>query len=223
MVRQIATDPAQFMERKVGQARIRLEIVVVLLVGLLSVPGILYVTLQILDVESSAEMRIAVASRVIRPLFVVLVLWVFYTVVLHFLASHYGGRSPPSQVLKGTAWALIPMGIGNLVQSGALFLAVRGTDISAEMTEIDPAENIQTVFDSSMTDPVMIAGTVLFMLTIVLSGYLMTFAIQHAKGIERPEAVRTVAVPVTLHTLVVAWGLVGGVTNFGMIFVISPY
>jgi hypothetical protein len=221
MALQLATDPDGFMERKVGQANIRVEILIVLLVGAMASLGALYVVLQVLEVENAAEMRIASAGQVIRPLLVMLVLWGVYTVLLHFLSAHYGGRNPPSQVLKGLAWALVPVGIGNLVQAGALYYVFRDADVEARIDGVDPAERLQAVFDSSMTEPVMIGATVVFMGMLLLSGYLMTFVIQHAKGLDRDEALRVVAVPVVLHLLVVIWALVQGTTNFGLVLVVG--
>lgn len=221
MAIQLATDPDGFMERKVGQAHIRFEVLIVLLVGAMSVPGVLFVVLEILEVQGSAEMRIAAAGRVLRPLVIMLILWVAYTVILHFLSAHYGGRNPPSQVLKGAAWALIPVGIGNLVKSGALFLVFRDADVEQRMDGVDPAERMAAVFESSMNEPVMIAATVVFAATILLTGYLLMLVVRHAKGLDRDQAIRIAAVPVVLHLLVVVLALVQSTINFGLILAIN--
>lgn len=219
MVLQFVTDPDGFIERKVGQAHIRLELLIVLLVGAMSIPGILYVSLEVLETTNAAEMRIAAAGRVIRPLIVMLVLWAAYAILMHFLSAHYGGRNPPSQVLKGAAWALIPVGIGNLAQSAALFLVFRNADVESRMDGIDPSEQLSSVIDSSMSEPIMLGATVVFAATLLVSGYLLISVVEHAKGLQRDDARKVVAVPVALHLLVVVWAVIQEGVNFGLVLV----
>lgn len=217
MAIQLITNPDGFLERKVGQAHMRLEIVLVLLVGAMSVPGLLYVVLQVLEEEGGAEMRIIAASRVIRPLLIMLVLWVVYSYLMHFISSYYGGRNPPSQVFKGAAWAFIPIGLGNLVKSGAMYLVFRGADIEAEMSGISPTEKMQSVLDSSMSEPLMLVAILVFAATILWSGHLLSLVVMHSKNLSRDEARRVAAVPVGLHLLVVLWAVVQQGINFGVL------
>ena len=217
MVQQLVTDPDEFFNREVGKAHLRLEIVVVILVGALSVPGIIYLGLEILEASTTAEMRFTVTGRVIRPVLIMLILWVVYTLLFHFLSSLYRGRGAPSRVLKGLAWAFIPIGIGNLVKSAGLFLALRDENFDDLLDGFTTAEQTQAVFDAAMTEPVMIGAMVVMAATVLWSGYLMVYVVEHAKGVSHEEAQRVVAVPVLLHLLLIGWAIVQSSTNFATI------
>jgi len=217
MVRQLITAPNRFFDRKVGQAHLRFELVVVILVGALSLPGIIYLGLEILEASRTAEMRFTVTGRVVRPVFIMLVLWVVYTLFFHFFSLLYRGRGSPSRVLKGVAWAFLPIGLGNLVKSVGLFLALRDENFDDLLDGLSTAEQAQSVFDAAMTDPLMIGAMVIMAATILWSGYLMVFVVEHAKGVSHEEARRVVAVPVVLHVLAIVWAIVRSSTNFATV------
>lgn len=221
MVRELVTDPDGFMRRKVGQANIRVEILLVMLVGILSVPGVLYISLQVLDVREAAEMRFVVVGRLLRPILIIFILWIVYSLAFHLISAHYRGRGAPSRVLKGVAWAFLPIGLGNLVQSLALFLMYRNANVPDLLEGYDSAAQMQSLFDTGMSDPVLILATLIFAGTLLWSGYLMTFAVQHAKNISHEQAIRVVAVPLGVHLLVIIWALIQGTTNFGLVLFVN--
>jgi len=217
MLRGLLTDPDSFFEQKVSQAGIRLEVGVVVLVGAASVPGVAFVLLEILAVEDTSQMEIAAYGQALRPLLVAIVFWVGYTVALHFLSSVYRGRGPPGPVLKGTAWALIPVGLGNALQSAALYVAFADADIESRLTGIEASGRLQAVFDSGMPDPVVIVSTVVFAGTLVWSAHLMSYVVAHAKDIDVAEGRKVVAVPLCLHLITVAVAIVEETANFGLV------
>lgn len=217
MIRDLVTNPDEFMRKKVGQANIRVEILLVLFIGLLKIPGLLYISLEVLEVREAAEMRFVVAGRLLRPILILAILWIAYSVAFHFLSAHYRGRGAPSRVLKGVAWAFVPVSLGNLVQSGAFFLVYRDADVPGLLEGYDSSAQMQSLLDSAMSDPIMVVATLIFAGTVLWSGYLMTFAVQHAKSVSHEEATRVVAVPLGLHLLVILWALVQGTTNFGVL------
>jgi hypothetical protein len=217
MVRRLLTDPESFLERKVNEAGIRFEILLVLLVGGLSAPGVWYVTRGVTAVEESDQMQIVATGAVLRPFVVVVVLWFAYALFVHFAASRYRGRGPPGPVLKATAWAMVPLGLGNAVQSVAFLLAFRSADVASRIEGYDEAEKMQAVFDSSMSDPIVLAGVAVFAATVVWTGYLLTFVVRFAKTVDVTHARRIAAVPAACHLVVVAVAVAQGTTNFGLV------
>lgn len=220
MALDLVTDPRGFFERKVGEPHIRTEIVLVLLIGALQLPGTLYVISQVLDEEASAEMRIAAAGWVIRPLLIMLLLWVGYSVIIHLISGHFGGRNPPGQIFKGAAWAFLPIGLGNLAQAAALFLIFRNADVGERLDGLTPAHRLEAVFESSMNEPLMMVAVLVFGLSILVSAYLLIWVVISAKELTREDALKVVAVPTIVHLAFVVWALVQGSINYGLVFTV---
>lgn len=217
MVRELVTNPDAFFSRKVTQASLRVEILLVMLVGALNAVGLLYVALEVLDVRDGADMQFVVIGRLLRPIILILLAWIGYTLVFHFAASHYRGRGPPSQVLKGVAWAILPLGIGNLAQSAAFVLVLRDESVSDLLEGFDSSAEMQALLESVMSDPIMLVATLLFAGTLLWSGYLMVYVVQHAKSISHEDATRVVGVLVAIHLLAVLWAIVQGAPNAGLL------
>lgn len=214
MVRQLITDPNVFMERQVAKTKIRVEIIIVLLAGGLGIPGMYYVGQLILDASSSEAMQFAVAGRIIRPVMIVFLLWIGYAVALHFIAGHFRGRGAPRRLFKGIAWALIPLGIANIVQSIALYFVFRDVTVADELVGYTQAEQIQALLDSGFYEPIFVVSTVVVLAAILWSAYLMTFVVQHAKNIPREDAIKAVAIPVGIQVLFILWAFIQGSHNF---------
>ena len=214
MVRQLITNPDVFIERQVTKTKIRVELLVVLLAGALGMPGMYYVGQLILDVSSSEAMQFAVAGRIIRPLLIVFLLWIVYAVVLHFIARHFRGRGAPRRLFKGVAWAMIPLGIANVIQSIALFYVFRDVPVADELVGYTQGEQIQSLLDSGMYEPIFLFSMLVVVVSVLWSGYLMSFVVEHAKNISREKARKAVAIPIALHVLLVIWALVQGTHNF---------
>jgi len=213
----LVTDPEPFLDRKVNSANIRWEVVLILLVGTMSAVGVYYVSLLVGDIIQADDMRFAIAGKMMRPFLIIFLLWFGYSLVFHFVANRVRGRGPPGPVFKGIAWALLPIGVGNLVQSVAMVFVYSGMDINAAMSGTGPRENLTVVLDAGLREPVMIVAMVVFLLTLVWSGYLMTFVVQHAKDLEHSTAVKVVAVPVAIQILFLVLGLIQGTVNFAMV------
>lgn len=217
MVRELVTNPDAFFSRKVAQASLRLEILLVVLIGALNAVGLLYVVVKVLDVRDGADMRFVVIGRLLRPIILILLVWVGYTLVFHFAASHYRGRGPPSELLKGIAWALLPLGIGNLAQSAAFVLVLRDQNVSDLLVGFDSTAEIQALLESVMSDPIMLVATLFFAGTLLWSGYLMIYVVKHAKSITHENATRLVGGFVGIHLLAVLWAIVQGSPNVGLL------
>lgn len=210
MVVQLVRNPARFMDRKVGQPTIHWEVVTVLLVGAIGSVGLAYVGQQTLSSYDASELlRFPVMGLVVRPIAGMVVLWVGYSIGIHLLANRvYNARGPVARVLKPTAWALVPMGLANLVRTAVMYLIVQDVDIRAVLEQgdlfglLDP---ITLVMDAIMDRPLYLLAPLATVVAIIASGYLLVYATQSAKDLPREEAIRTVAVLVGIHLAYVVW------------------
>jgi len=207
---QIVRSPERFMERKIGQPNLRWELLVLLAVGAIGALGSAYVGLEVVGATNDDAVNLPVAGKVIEPVVGVFVLWVAYAVSLHFIGNALGGRGPARQLLKTVPWALIPVGIGNLLRTGATYLVYQGIDVAAAMSESRLAP-VEGAYGAGTGESLYVLATVLLILTALWSGYLMLLAVQQAKDLTREQAVRAVAVPVAVHVLVLVRELLAGV------------
>lgn len=210
MVVELVRNPAAFMDRKVGEPTLRREILTLLVVGAVGSVGLAYVGRQMLSAYEAAEIiRFPLIGLVLRPLAGVFLLWLGYSLGIHLLANRvYNARGPISRVLKPTAWALLPMGFANLVRSAVLYLVVQDVDIATVIEEgelfglFDP---ITLVMDAITTQPLYLLAPLASILSILVSGYLLVYAVQSAKDLSRPEGPRLVAALVGIHLAYVLW------------------
>jgi len=198
------------MEQKIGQPNIRRELVTLLAVGVLGALGSWYVGTQVLEAIEGDTADLPVAGAVIEPVVGIFVLWAAYSVALHVLGNVFGGRGPVRRLLKTVPWALIPIGIGNLVRTAATYLVYQGIDVPTVISEarLSPVE---AVYAAGTGEPLFVAATVLLILTVLWSGYLMVVAVEQAKEIPRQQAIKAAAIPVGVHVLYLVWELLGGV------------
>lgn len=212
MALQLLTNPAVFMDRKVGQPTLRWEILTVLLIGALGSVGFLYVGQLLLSTyEASETLRFPVIGVVLTPIVGSLVLWIGYAVGIHVLANRvYGSRNPLRRIVKATPWAMLPIGLANFVRSAVLYVVIQDVDIEAVIEEgntfglLDP---ITLVMQAAMTDPLYLLAPLTMLLAILMTGYLLVYAVESAKDLPREEAMRVVAVLVGIHVVYVLWSV----------------
>jgi hypothetical protein len=202
------------MKQKAGQPNIRREIMTVLIVGVLGSLSAVYIGQRALAVAEDESAQLTAIGMAIEPIVGALLLWVGYTLGLHVVASRYDGHGVIRRLFKTTAWALIPVGVGNLLRSGALFTIYRGIDPRTVSIERPDSDTVQAFTDAGADDPLYLVGQVLLVAGILCSGYLMTYAVQWSKDLDREDAFRTAAVPVAIHVLYVLWVTV---ESFGLL------
>lgn len=218
MFRQFITDPDAFMTERVSTRSAKIEILVVLLVGGMGMIGSLYLGLEVLDISDSDEMPLAVTAYIIRPLLFTLGLWIAYTVLLHFASRFFNARGRLRRLFTGFAWSFVPMGIGNLVQSIAMYLIMQDLAIEDHLEGASPTAQIDSVITVLMDDPIMIAASVVFLGTIAWSAYLMTYVLASAKtNLSHDEAVKLVAPITAIQIVLGAWAIVSGSPNFALL------
>lgn len=212
MVLQLVRNPEMFMDRKVGRPTLRWEILTVLAIGALGAVGVAYVGQLTLSASSESEsLQLPVIGLVLTPIIGSLVLWVGYSFGIDFLANRvYDSRNPLRRVLKTTPWAMLPLGLANLVRSAVLYFVFRDLDIGTVLEERDTfglLDPLTVVMEAGMAQPLYLIAPFAMLVALLLTGYLLVFAVQTAKDITRDEAIRVVAILVGIHVIYIFWEL----------------
>lgn len=212
MVLQLVRNPEMFMDRKVGRPTLRWEILTVLAIGALGAVGVAYVGQLTLSASSESEsLQLPVIGLVLTPIIGSLVLWVGYSFGIDFLANRvYNSRNPLRRVLKTTPWAMLPLGLANLVRSAVLYFVFRDLDIGTVLEERDTfglLDPLTVVMEAGMAQPLYLVAPFAMLVALLLTGYLLVFAVQTAKDHTRDEAIRVVAILVGIHVVYILWEL----------------
>lgn len=206
----LVTDPDSFMERKIRGQRLRWEVVLLLVVGGLGTPGAVYVAQSLLEEIENGEafIRFQLIGFVLEPVVGIFLVWLGYAVAGHLVASRlYNGRGPIKRLLKGSAWALLPVGIGNLARTVAIVFAFRGESLPDNPEGTTLVEQFRSIVEVGLNKPEVAAATVVLVLAVLASGYLLSFAIEHSKNVSEDDARKTAAVPAGAFALYLVWGL----------------
>ncbi|MFC4247769.1 YIP1 family protein [Natribaculum luteum] len=209
-------DPESFLEQKINSARIRWEVFLIVLIGGLSLPGIYYVSSLAAPIIDSEEFSFVLAGTLLRPVVAVFLLWVGYSLAFHVLSNQFRGRGPPGRLLKGTAWALLPLGFGNLIKSVALIFVYSHIDIESAMVGRGAKEQLDALLNAGLREPVFVVAMLLFVACLLWSGYLMALVVQVGKDLDRRVALKIAMVPVAVHALYLVLGLIRGSVNIAM-------
>ncbi|WP_123537683.1 YIP1 family protein [Halosimplex salinum] len=224
MIRRIATLPDGIIRRRTPKRGLTLETIVVLLCGLVGGAGFGYVMIEALNaVDTDNSMfQVQLVGRVLRPVMLTVVAWVLYSVGAHVIASSSGGRGPISRLMRGAAWAMIPLGIWNLLRSLVVAYLFFDVDIPTNPEGLSATEQAASVFTGTaaggedvyagLTDPLYAVVMLLGILFVVWSAHLLSIAVAESKSLEIDTARRAAAVPaglLALYLLVTALGQAG--------------
>lgn len=218
MSRNFITNPDAFISERVTKRSASVEVVLVLLVGGLGLLGPLYLGLEMLDVSDAPRMSMAVAGAVIRPVAVTLGLWLGYSVLFHLASRFFNARGRLRRLFTGAAWAFLPMGIGNLVQSAAFYVVVNDLTLEDYLDAPAATDQLTGAFAAVMSDPLVIGASVVFLGTVAWSAYLMTFVLENVKtNLSYDDAVKLAAVVFGIQILLAAWALFTGTRSFALL------
>jgi hypothetical protein len=217
MLRRIATLPDGIIRRRTPKRGLTLETIVVLLCGLVGGAGFGYVMAEAIPaVDTDNSMfQIQLLGRVLRPLILTVVAWFVFSIGGHVIASSRGGRGPISRLMRGAAWAMIPIGIWNVLRSIVVAFLFFGVDIPVDPDGLSAAEQAASVWSGTaqggedvyagLADP-LYAGVILVGVVFVIwSGHLLSVAVAESKSLEMDVARRVAAVPAGLFALYVVW------------------
>lgn len=206
MVRQLVTDPGAFMESNLQGRSLKLEATVVALVGVLGAIGPLYLAQQLFgEVEDVTYLEFVMASEVLQPVLIAFAAWFGYSAIAQFLANRMNALSPYKRLLRVTAWAMIPLGVGYLIRSVSIIASTQMNPPEIDAQAAGSADEVVRIFivEGVFAEPIVIGATVVLLGTIVWTGYLVAHAVEQAKGLEHGTALKIAAVPVAIHALFV--------------------
>lgn len=216
--------PDGIIRQRTPKRGLTLETIVVLFCGLVGGAGFGYVMIEALDaVDTDNSMfQVQLVGRVLRPVVLTVVAWFLYTVAAHFVASSSGGRGPISRLMRGAAWAMIPIGVWNVLRSIVVAFLFFGVDIPTEPEGLSAAEKAASVYTGTaaggedvyagLTDPLYAIVMLVGIVFVVWSGHLLSVAVAESKDLDIDTARRTAAVPAglfALYLLVTALGQAG--------------
>jgi hypothetical protein len=214
MLTELINDPAPYLHSKLQQQTVRIEVVLVLLVGALGSFGHYYFIQRftsLVDVAGFAEFRSI--GYVIEPIGGLFVFWIGSAVVAHLIAGQFNTRGPILRVLKMSAWATVPIALGNAARSIAMYLAYRDvTNDDVNITVNGFEEKLDAFLDMHIGDPVMIVATIVLVFTVVWYWYLFSIGLRIAKeGISEQEARIAAGIPSAILAIYLLYALLGNV------------
>lgn len=213
MVLQLFRSPAKFMDGKAGRTNLRLEIIIVLLIGAFGVLGNAFVAREIDQAVEMEALRFPLLAFSIEPLLEIFLIWIGYAIGLHLIANRvYNARGPVFRVVKLAAWALIPLAIANLLRSGITYFAFQDVDyveIIQEEEFTGFVGTLEPILEAGMAEPIYLLSPLVFILGILASGYLLIHAVEQAKGITREQARNAVGIVLGIHVLYILWVIIG--------------
>jgi len=212
MYQKLLTEPSAFMKSSLRGRTLRKEAFVVTLIGLLGAIGPIYIGKQLLDqTETVPYLEFQIFGQIFQPVLIAFVAWFGYSMVAHLIANRLNSRSPFKRLLRPTAWALVPLGIGYLIRSVAIIVSAQLNPPEIEVQGAGGAEAIVREFMivQVFAEPVVIVATVVLLGTLGWTGYLFAHAIEHAKELDSDTALKIAAVPVGIHAIVIIYDLIG--------------
>lgn len=208
MVRQLIRDPDAFMERQIGKPTTRWELITLLVVGVLGAIGMAYIGTLIFEARPDNDnLNFPVIGLVLEPVIGIYILWIVYSVGIHLIANKvYNARGPIKRVFQASAWAMIPIGVANLVQTIAFYFVFQNIDIDQAISETTALEDpVDAVVQTGMEEPLYLIVPLVTILALAATWYLLVRAVEASKGLDRPDAVRTAGIIVGLHILYIVW------------------
>lgn len=217
MVTKLVTDPHAFFGPKARRRGLWLEVVVVALSGALGSLGLVYVVQLFLSMADAAVYStIQAVGFVATPVIGIFAYWLGAALLCHIIAGRFRSRGPMGRLLKLSAWALLPIGLGNLARSAALYFAY--ADVSPDGVAIGTGsfqEQMAAFTAQQAGDPALLLSSIVLVLTVAWSGYLLSVAVEAAKqGLSETEARKTAAVPTVIFVVVLLATHVGGLSVF---------
>ena len=207
MIQEIITYPDSLIDRRIDRRGVTIETVIILVCGILGSIGLGYVGVQALSAVGgdAAQLRFKFIGAALRPLIVLVVVWVWYALASHVLAGQFGGRSPLVRVFRASAWALVPIGIWYLIRSIVTVALFFGVDFPANPDGLDSGSQLHSILQLGLDSPVYLVTLLIGLIFVAWSWQLLAHGIEVAKGIDADDARKVAAVPVGVYGLYVLY------------------
>jgi hypothetical protein len=217
LYRTLLTDPERFYDEYIGSRRVKSEFALVLVAGLIGLVGN-YVMLQELIFEFEAfdsvvindQVRFQLQQRVIEPLIGAFLLWIWFGVGMYYVAWLYTTIGTTYVTMKRTAWALLPILIGNVIHTAAMAYASTTLDVTEEDITITTslADEVSAfVWSQASGETVVLAATAVGIVFALWTGYIGAYAIKDVRDLTTSEAYKVAAVPTVGYVLYIAYSV----------------
>lgn len=207
MIRSTLNLPDRMISRRATQPGFKLEAALIAVFGILGTLGVGYVGLQVLDVYegTASSLRFQFIGAALRPFGALIAAWIGYTVVSHLLAGVYGGRGPASRLLRGAAWALVPIGLWIALRSLVIYALFLDVNLSGDPDGFSASAHYEYYMDLGLDNPIYAAFVFFGVLFAVWSWHLLAKAVAEAKNIDFEDARKVAAIPAGAVALYLVW------------------
>jgi hypothetical protein len=129
-------------------------------------------------------------STIISPFFVVFIMWLIFSAIMHGVSAIFNGKGDFSTTLKFVAFCFIP----------TIFLFPLNLKIAMDTAAIISVQG----FEGLMGESIKITSASLNTISLGWQFILWTFAIKHARQLDFKKALTTAAIP-ALAYLILTW------------------
>lgn len=216
----LLSNPERFYEERGTSDRLWNELLVLLFVGLASSAGGLFVAQTVMsnfytgnapiggsDAQYgvSSDVGIQMWGYSLRGVVGVFVLWIAFTTVLYLVSWLYSDYGSYFAMAKNTAWALVPLFVGNLIKSLGYVAAAwnawdDGTIEVAEGDLVQSADDLVAFLVTQvLSEPAALVGIAVSALFVGWCGYIAAYGVADVRDIPVSDALRVAAVPTVVY------------------------
>lgn len=203
MFPELFVTPTAYFEERVKYPKLKVQFVIVVLVGLIANLWRVRVIQQLGAAASYVEDILYIFVMVGIAEFILW--WLILTFIMHVLAIFLGGDSSYGDLLRLTGFGFWPMIIMGAVFSGGWILALRDAPPPEAPPRVPSFRQRFQVYNEWLvdtanvyTDPVLLASLLIGSLFVIGAGILWIRAVQVVTGLDEPRAAIAAGVPVLI-------------------------
>lgn len=210
LYRALLFDPQRFYDEYLGSRGLKVEIVLMAFIGLIGFAGNYYARSRIDEVFRGAgfginsDVNFQLWGNALEPLVGIFALWVGLTLALYAVGWLYSTVGQFYELLKRTAWALVPLVVFNALHSAAMaYSAFQLEESDVEDMEIPRAPDMRAdEMWSAVAGEIFVVATVVVGVVFVLwAGYIAAYSVADVRDLPMDEAYKVAAVPTVAFAL----------------------
>lgn len=200
---QVLTNPREFFENKIKEdPDFKQPLMIIGAMAVISAISAYIIASKLIgnlpsDMASVAQIGAAIGA--IFAIISVFIMWLVYSGIFYGISLVLSGQGNFKRVLEFVAYGFLPSIIGSLI---SLFLTNKAYS-SLDLSIQDPAIMEQAM----LSDPYIMASTVIGILLTLWSANIWVFAMMHARNLTVKNALITVGVPIGLYVIYMIYTL----------------
>lgn len=208
MYRALVVSPDVFYDEYLSSRGLKSEILTMAVVGLLGFAGSYYTRGRIETLFPEAGYNIGddvsfqLWGTALEPLVGIFGLWVGLAVALYAVSWLYSTVGQFYELLKRSAWALVPLAFVNVIHSAAIGYAAF-TLSESDLTDLTipraPDLRSTMMWTEVAGDVAVVAAVFVSVVFVLWAGYLAAHAVAPVRDLEMSEAYRVAAVPTVAY------------------------